>query len=42
MSRYDFESQIDELLDEALNELSPKEYEKLLDSLSIMIEERKD
>lgn len=40
MSRYDFESQIDELLDEALNTLSNDDYEELLDSISMMIAER--
>ena len=39
-TRYDFDVQIDELLDEALNVLSNQEYEKLLDSVSIMIAER--
>ena len=32
-TRYDFDVQIDELLDEALNVLSNQEYEKLLDSV---------
>ncbi len=40
MSRYDFESQIDELLDEALNTLSNDDYLMLLDSISIILAER--
>ncbi len=40
MTVYEFEMAIDELLDKALNELSPAAYEKLLDSLSMMIDER--
>ena len=39
-TRYDFDVQIDELLDEALNVLSNREYEKLLDDISIMLAER--
>jgi len=33
----DYESEIDELLDEALNELSPEEYDRLLDSVSMSL-----
>lgn len=36
-TKYDFESEIDELLDEALNELSPEEYDRLLDSVSMSL-----
>ena len=39
-TRYDFESVIDELFDEALNKLSPDDYEKLLDSVSMMLADR--
>lgn len=34
---YDFESAIDELLDEALNELSPKDYQILLDHVDMSL-----
>lgn len=34
---YDYESEIDELLDEALNELSPEEYDRLLDSVNMSL-----
>ena len=46
MSRYDlkseldFEREIDELLDEALNVLSNDDYLMLLDSISIILAER--
>lgn len=34
---YDFETEIDELLDEALNELSSEEYDRLLDSVDMFL-----
>lgn len=40
MSEVEYERKIDELLDDALNQLSPKDYEKLLDSIDIMLAER--
>lgn len=36
-TRYDYEDKINELLDEALNKLSPEEFEQLLDSISMML-----
>ena len=34
---YDFEAAISDLLDNALNELPPEQFERLLDSISIML-----
>lgn len=39
-TKYDFATEIDELLDEAMNELSTEDYEKLLDDISQMLSER--
>ena len=39
---YDFETAVDELLDDALNKLSHEEYEQLLDSIDVMLSERND
>lgn len=36
---YDFETAISELMDKALNELSPKEFEALKDKVSTIIAE---
>lgn len=36
-SKYDFERAIEELLDEALNTLSPESFKGLLDSISIIL-----
>lgn len=36
-TRYDYEDEINELLDDALNELSPEEYDLLLDHISMML-----
>lgn len=40
MSLYDYAMEINDLLDKALNELSPEDYERLLDSVSQMLAER--
>ena len=40
MNLYDYVDEIDELLDKALNELSPDDYEALLDKISILLAER--
>ena len=40
MSRYDFEREIDELLEKAVNELNNDDYQKLLDNINIMVAER--
>lgn len=34
---YDFETEIDDVLDDALNELSQNEYEKLLDYVTMSL-----
>ena len=34
---YDFETEIDDVLDNALNELSPNEYDKLLDYVTMSL-----
>ena len=39
---YGYASEIEELLDDACNELSPKAYQKLLDDLAEMIDDRND
>ena len=39
-SVYDYETEIDELLDDALNNLTPAEYSHLLDDISIILAER--
>lgn len=38
-TRYDFEKSIEELLDEALNTLSPDSFRGLLDSISMILED---
>ena len=40
MNLYDYTATIDEILDEALNDLSHDEYESLLDRISQMLAER--
>ena len=40
MTKYDYELQAEELLDSALNELSPKAYAELLDSIRFMVDDR--
>lgn len=40
MSIYDYESEIDEILDKALNDLNPEQYQSLLDHLDQMLVER--
>ena len=40
MNLYDYTTAIDEILDDALDELSPEDYESLLDKVSQMIAER--
>ena len=37
MSVYDYEQEIEELLDKALNNLSPKDYEMLLDDIDKLL-----
>ena len=37
---YGFEAEIDELLDNACNELSPEDFRKLLADIAKMLEER--
>ena len=37
MSVYDYEEKIEELLDDALNNLSPKDYEMLLDDIDKLL-----
>lgn len=37
MSVYDYEQEIEELLDKALNNLSPKDYEMLLDDVDKLL-----
>lgn len=37
---YDYESAIDDLLDDALNKPSPKDYETLLDHIDIALADR--
>ena len=34
---YDFETEFEEMMDEALNELSPEQFEKLKDSISMVL-----
>ena len=40
MNLYDYATTIDEILDNALNDLSPEDYESLLDKISQMLAER--
>ncbi len=40
MNLYDYAAAIDEILDNALNELSPEDYTSLLDKVSQMLAER--
>ena len=42
MTRYDYATNIDEILDKALNELSPTDYEQLLDDINMMLAEREN
>lgn len=42
MTKYDYELQVEELLDSALNELSPKAYAELMDSIRFMVDDRKE
>lgn len=42
MTLYDYETAIDDLLDEALNELPPRLYEQLLDAIDFMLVDRTD
>lgn len=42
MTRYDYATKIDEILDKALNELSPTDYGQLLDDIDMMLAERED
>lgn len=37
MSVYDYEQEVEELLDKALNNLSPKDYEMLLDDIDKLL-----
>lgn len=37
MSVYDYEEKIEDLLDDALNNLSPKDYEMLLDDIDKLL-----
>lgn len=37
MTKYEYENEIQELLDKALNELKPKVFEALLDDISMII-----
>ncbi len=37
MSAYDYEEKIEDLLDDALNNLSPKDYEMLLDDIDKLL-----
>lgn len=41
-SVYGFETEIEELLDKACNELDPAEFRKLLADIAQMLDERKD
>lgn len=40
MNLYDYATTIDEILDNALNDLSTEDYESLLDKISQMLAER--
>ena len=42
MTVYGFVDMIQELLDQALNELEPDAFEKLLDSVSVMLQDYED
>lgn len=42
MSLYDFDRRFEELLDDALNELSPKQFEKFLDDISMILSDYDD
>ena len=42
MSLYEFDTRFEELLDEALNELSPKQFEKFLDDISMILSDYDD
>lgn len=37
MNLYEFENAFEELLDKALNELAPETFDKLLDSISMIV-----
>ena len=38
-TKYDYEYEFEELMDSALNELSPKSFSGLVDSISMMLED---
>ena len=42
MSLYDFDRRFEELLDDALNELSPKQFEQFLDDISMILSDYDD
>lgn len=42
MSLYEFDTRFEELLDEALNELSPKQFAKFLDDISMILSDYDD
>ncbi len=39
---YDFDSEFEELMDQALNDLSPKQFAKFLDDISMMLADYED
>lgn len=42
MTLYEFDTEFEELMDKALNELSPKQFEKFLDDISMIISDYED
>ena len=42
MTSYEYTNKIQEILDDALNKLSPEAFRKLLDNLSMMLEDYED
>ena len=39
---YDFDNEFEELMDQAVNDLSPKQFAKFLDDISMMLEDYED
>lgn len=42
MTLYEFENAFEELMDRALNDLTPKRFEKFLDDISMMVADYED
>lgn len=42
MTLYDFDNQFEELMDKAVNELSPKTFKKFLDDISMILSDYED